>query len=1251
MTPNSSRHTWITLAALCLALGSTALWLQPRPQLAPETIATPSGHVPVALEHGAPSPSPSSAVVVTPAASADTAATEVTPADTAASVIAQNSLGEALFAARHEIRALSPAHAALPINARVTHFAANPSNDITARFLDRGGVRIASARHGAIWQAELRAVGSESPAEADGARAEFRHGDGATEWFENRAEGFEHGFTVPAPQGADGRLVYRVALSGLRAELDPDSAGDLRFTDEDGVARLGYRGLKVWDADGKALPAEMHPLPDGRGFEIVAMADSARYPVMIDPLIVTLEGTLRPAVDGDGTSESGAGSKVALSGTTAAITAAGNVYIFVRSAGQWALQARLPTSGSLDLDGDTLLVGTSVYRRVGTTWSLEATLPSPASSLVAVALDGDTVVLGDYDGAGQAHVYTRSGSVWTFQATLAASDPHPSLRLGWSVALSGDTCLLGCFPSGSSPPLPAAYVFTRSGAVWTQQQKLPGVYISPFNSDNSSNLFSHKVALSGDLAVVADSGKDRAHAYRRSGAVWTEEAQLTTADPDAPINFAESIAIDGTLVAVGAAQSFPTSSNPGAVYLFTREAGGSWLERAKLSAEVVEGSQAFGVAIAIDGASVLVGDPNGDARTGGGRASVYLNPAGIPDFEWVLDNDFGIGNAREESKFGSAVAIDGEVALIGAPNDDTPAAPNAGAAYVFVRAAGVWSNSGFLAAAAGVEYDQFGIAVALSGTRALVGAPANKSDGQFVLGSTLGGAYVFRFSAGNWVEEAALVSPGGTDATDFGSAVALTDTDALVGAPEEDSGGFTEAGGAHVFTRSGTSWTHATRLGALVPGESGHFGIDVALLGQSALIGSNDAANGCQLFQRSGGVWSVVASFTNPDDGFSWSFGAKLALGPDLVLVSEWAATGGGKVQVFHREGAAWVHEATLQPEASGGFGFDISLDGDLLLVGAPYFAAAGKAFLYRRGEVMGKGVWRPVTEWSAATDGEFFGSAVALDGDTVLIGDHLADGVALNAGDVDDQGAAYAYTVDDSEVLYFFPASPVGLLENSPVGTLAGAFSLGAQTAGLTFSLVGGAGSGQNGKFSISTNQLITATTEDYDALPATTFNFRARATGGAAGPIENTFQIELLDDRGEDADGDGLSEADEEDIYSTSDTDSDSDDDTLSDGIEVAAKLDPTVPNPELLAALAADPGAFGIDVGALTFGMPFIARDPTTGEITLRLRLRGSGDLENFVDLPFNQAGLSVLPDGTLQYTLPAPANRAFFTLEGE
>src|SRR5436190_2555957 len=432
-------------------------------------------------------------------------------------------------------------------------------------------------------------------------------------------------------------------------------------------------------------------------------------------------------------------------------TNSGAAYVFVRQGMNWMQEAYLKASNTdaedvfgqtVAIDGDTIVVGA----------------PREASS--ATSVNGDQNDNGRTE-SGAAYVFVRDGSNWIQQAYLKPSfnqvfpGSPPGASFGWSVAISGDTILVGARHDGSSatgvngdptigitPSAGAAYLFVREGTNWTRQ-----AYLKPFLLGGSM-LFGGSVAISSNTAVIGaaseSSGATRvngsgtdfsaprsgaAYIFGRNGTNWSPQAYLKASNTGAGDEFGNSVAIDADTVAIGAhqedsnavgvggLQSDNTAFNSGAAYVFARE-DTNWSQQAYLKSSNSEGATSeqrlgdlFGHSVSVFRDRIIVGAPREDSGASG------IN-----------------GNQSDNS------------------------APDSGAAYLFVRKGANWTQRAYIkpsntaGGSAGQLGDLFGTAVALSESFVVVGAilegsaatgvNGNESDNS---GGWIGASYVFNF--------------------------------------------------------------------------------------------------------------------------------------------------------------------------------------------------------------------------------------------------------------------------------------------------------------------------------------------------------------------------------------------------------------------------------------------------------------------------------------------------------------------------
>ncbi|MFB6310674.1 MAG: FG-GAP repeat protein [Salinirussus sp.] len=221
--------------------------------------------------------------------------------------------------------------------------------------------------------------------------------------------------------------------------------------------------------------------------------------------------------------------------------------------------------------------------------------------------------------------------------------------------------------------------------------------------------------------------------------------------------------------------------------------GGHWSQEAKRMARDSDGGDQFGDSVAIAGQTVLVGAPEQDDPHGpeSGAAYVYTRAGG----DWKRAAKLVPADGDEDDLFGNAVALSGETALIGASSEEAANGVNAGAAYVFTRSRGTWTQRAKLAADDGNGGDLFGYAVALDDGLVLVGAAFDEAPN----GLQAGSAYVFSGSGPSWTQRGKLLAEDGDGGDFFGSSVALSDETVIIGAAaDEDPNGF-EAGAAYIY--------------------------------------------------------------------------------------------------------------------------------------------------------------------------------------------------------------------------------------------------------------------------------------------------------------------------------------------------------------------------------------------------------------------------------------------------------------------
>lgn len=322
---------------------------------------------------------------------------------------------------------------------------------------------------------------------------------------------------------------------------------------------------------------------------------------------------------------------------------------------------------------------------------------------------------------------------------------------------------------------------------------------------------------------------------------------------------------------------------------------------------------------------------------------------------------------------GSAVAVSGSTVVVGAP-----LAGKGGQVDVYGRAGGTWSVRQVLADPSSSGRDEFGFAVAISGSTMVVGAP-------FAGGTSTslapGAAYVYARAGGTWSLQASLEVPAG--ATDFGSAVAVTGSSVMVGASEL---------AVFLFTRTGSAWQQAGRLSGRGDGNVASLAMWNSPAGPLAGFGAPFGDPGdADVFALSGGTWGFQAELLAPVTDFA--FGSSMAGSGNLAVVGAPDFTTCGAAFVYRLSGKHWTRLNHLRPQGCNDLsagGSSVAISGSTVLVGAPGTSnGCGEVYAY---QVAGRD-WTLVHRFKphGCVSGARFGNAVGLavtpSGPVALIG------------------------------------------------------------------------------------------------------------------------------------------------------------------------------------------------------------------------------------------------------------------------
>ncbi|MEE4329997.1 MAG: hypothetical protein V2J10_03965, partial [Wenzhouxiangella sp.] len=522
---------------------------------------------------------------------------------------------------------------------------------------------------------------------------------------------------------------------------------------------------------------------------------------------------------GDGAPGDEFGFSVSLDGDRALIGALsddasrGSAYVFDLVSGNWAESQKLIASGggsfdhfgfSVSLRGDRVLIGAPdadgpvnstqgaayVFDFLGGSWTqtqqLTASDGLPLDEFgVSVSLGIGEAFVGafgvdiDHSGQGAAYFFESIGGSWSEAEKLSAAAGAGGVRLGSSISLDGDRALV----AGLYGQVGVGSIFEFDNGVWNEVQQLmpSGGVVFDLSGRSAS-----PVSLDGDRALIGmpfdtiggTFWQGSAYVFDLISGAWTETQRLTASDGSEYDKFGSSVSLDGDRLLVGApGELFASNSGQGSAYVFEFD-GGSWLETSKLTASDGANGDEFGTAISLAGDLALVGAPRDDVGANSNQGSVHAFEFAQGRWQEIQQLTDVIGSQND--RFGQAVTLDGDRALVGATRSDDWR----GAVHAYRLTGARWSMQGTLIDPQSAPDDALGTSVALDGTRALAGAA--------------GAAQLFYFGGMEWQLATAIEAADGRPGDEFGNAVVVERRRVMVGAPgHDDRGG--DSGAAYVF--------------------------------------------------------------------------------------------------------------------------------------------------------------------------------------------------------------------------------------------------------------------------------------------------------------------------------------------------------------------------------------------------------------------------------------------------------------------
>jgi hypothetical protein len=473
-------------------------------------------------------------------------------------------------------------------------------------------------------------------------------------------------------------------------------------------------------------------------------------------------------------------------------------------------------------------------------------------------------------------------------------------------------------------------------------------YVKPSNTTVFPDLlsFGQAVAVDGDTLVVGASdpscatsvngnqtdhncpGAGAVYVFTRTGGTWSQQAYLKASNTESLDGFGASVSLSGDTLAVGAPHEFSCApgvngnqadnscTGAGAVYVFTRS-GSTWSQQAYVKASNMNAQDLFGWSVSLNGNTLAVGAPNeqscaigingnqfdngcGDQGNGAGAAYIFTRTDNV----WTQEAYVKASNTRIGHAFGIRVSLDGNTLAVGAPGEDSCATGidgdqsnsschSAGAAYVYTRTAGVWTQQAYVKASNTDPHpffgDVFGINVALNGDTLVVGARFEASCAVGLNGNQLengcggsGAVYIIARTNTRWSQVAYVkpIAPSVTTsvAREFGRGLTFDGTTLAVGSvddtcargfnPTPGSNDCPQSGAVYLFSRTATSWAQRAYVKATNTEAGDNFGMPgLAIDGNSLAVGApgeQSCATGIDGNQNDNGCGVIMVQAPGP---------------------------------------------------------------------------------------------------------------------------------------------------------------------------------------------------------------------------------------------------------------------------------------------------------------------------------------------------------------------------------------------------
>ena len=721
-----------------------------------------------------------------------------------------------------------------------------------------------------------------------------------------------------------------------------------------------------------------------------------------------------------------------------------------------------------DNEGGFLSGAAYVFDRNNDGWQQSAKLVSTHADPYdefgkSVSVWANRVVVGahqegpDQEYTGAVHVFELENDDWVNTATFQPKDIARGDRFGSSVDIHGDYIAVGAiYGNEFASQKGAAYIFHHDGTDWVEQAKLNG------STTGRDDKFGTSIAIDGGRVVVGSQLTNRmgaAYVFDRTGSVWTETAVLHSSDQASYDQFGYSVDVLDDRAIVGAIQQSAQGDKTGAAYIF-RKTDQGWVEEQRLNADDQQTRHYLGWGVALSKSFALVSArPNFSNTDPAGAAYFYRSspivpadiltlcndPVTVPtptvtdncagtvtgttddpttfsaegtySIDWTFDD--GNGNVIVANQ---TVNVYDEQADITSVVSTPPSCPGQADGTLTVTATCSSCPDGFQYSIDGLNYQSGNVFTGLAAADYTIYVREPNSLCVSTATTTLDESEDMEApvpavpAISGWAQAYKALMSDGESNDMAGHSVAILDSIAIVGAPADDTDA-NDAGAAYVFKRTSTGWTEWTKLVAGDPGNNAQFGHSIAISDQFAVIGARGKdtngsnAGGVYVFSRTATGFAQQAILLPTDGEVGDKFGAAVAISGNYLFAgapeADNEAINMGAAYVFEWNGTKWTEKSKFfAPNRTDydQFGYSVAMHGEYAVVGAPTqddkgMINIGVAHVYK---LTGSNwTFDQTLTGSDALSGDYFGGSVAISNDYIAVGAHLSDEAGTNSGAV----------------------------------------------------------------------------------------------------------------------------------------------------------------------------------------------------------------------------------------------------------